>query len=233
MFPENDDEFHEVRIKSVVDDSSGLRVITGEDGWSLGLPAEPKVPIQQGAIARLYGRGIGYPVRGVFVDGERVFYSTREEEEAKHKEQRELAERDAREKYMQGAPERAVRIAALPTAFRERLSRFQRNRPETSWRNEDYEIFVCEEAVKIARHMDAVPDVREPIKAFREYVEAHEAEFGISDQHSGNTFGAAVLLAFFWLRPDDGEELVSKAHAAICPLLGCEDCGCFAVEKAA
>ena len=83
MYPENDNAFNDYTIHDVqslpnkedkIEYSIGL-------GGGLGfyVPAEtPVVPVV-GMPARLYGRGLGYPVRGLFLDGQKVFYATEEE----------------------------------------------------------------------------------------------------------------------------------------------------------
>jgi hypothetical protein len=82
MFPEKDDQFKEHQIESVSQEGDGTFVIQC-DGWSLwcgkDCPVEPKV----GQIARQYGRGIGSTVRGLFIDGTKIWYRT-EAEEAEH-----------------------------------------------------------------------------------------------------------------------------------------------------
>lgn len=49
---------------------------------------------------------------------------------------------------------------------------------------------------------------------------------GLSEDHSGNTFGAACNLAILSLA-QNGSELVERQHAALCPLVGCRVAGCY------
>lgn len=83
MYPTNDTQFKDNVIEGVSSED-GSYVITC-DGWSLwcgkDCPVEPKV----GQVARQYGRGIGSTVRGLFIDGVKVWYRT-ETEEAEHHE---------------------------------------------------------------------------------------------------------------------------------------------------
>jgi hypothetical protein len=86
MYPKNDEEFEDKVITEV-----DKNFITTGDGWSIAIPDDctikrPKV----GEKARFYGKGIGYIVRGLFVNGIKVFYKTpaeqgRIEEEAHRK----------------------------------------------------------------------------------------------------------------------------------------------------
>lgn len=84
-FPADDTQFEEVKIKSVEGDRENGWSLDRTDGWSFfvdaGSPVEPK----PGMVARIYGRGIGAPMRGVFLDGVKVFYRT-ESEDAEHRE---------------------------------------------------------------------------------------------------------------------------------------------------
>ena len=79
----NDDQFQDYVIKSVKPIESGYEI--GHGGWTLFCPAfvgaQPKI----GDALRLYGKGIGYPFRGIFINGVRVFYRT-EAEDAEHDE---------------------------------------------------------------------------------------------------------------------------------------------------
>lgn len=62
MYPANDDQFEETTINKVEKSGDGL--------------TEPK----EGMTARFYGKGIGFNVRGLFLNGNEVFYRTEEQE---------------------------------------------------------------------------------------------------------------------------------------------------------
>lgn len=83
-FPENDDDFEVVTLTNVVQYVWGY-ALTRSDGFSYSLclsdNPESVTPVV-GQTARFYGR-IGYPIRGLFLDGCKVFYRTPEEESAK------------------------------------------------------------------------------------------------------------------------------------------------------
>ncbi len=82
-FPANDTQFEDNVIESVSRDGDSYTITC--DGWSLwcgkDCPIEPKA----GQVARQYGRGIGSTVRGLFIDGVKIWYRT-ESEEAEHSE---------------------------------------------------------------------------------------------------------------------------------------------------
>lgn len=74
----SDDQFEDGAIATVVATDSGWN-ITKADGWSLSIPkydGEPKA----GSTIRVYGKGIGFRFRGVFIDGVKVFYRTTAED---------------------------------------------------------------------------------------------------------------------------------------------------------
>ena len=49
------------------------------------------------------------------------------------------------------------------------------------------------------------------------------------NEHSGNTFGFSVRLAYLMAeRPD----LIAMEHGALCPLVGCKDYGCYSMRAA-
>lgn len=69
-----DNNYSDSRIKSVKETDSTFCLIYG-DGWAFDLPKKYGVLPRQGQLARRYGEK-GQPVRGIFLDGEEVFYRT-------------------------------------------------------------------------------------------------------------------------------------------------------------
>lgn len=77
-----DKQFEDTNITKIEPNADGW-IVTGSHGWSFFIPGyanEPKV----GSTVRLYGKGIGYRFRGMFIDGEKVFYRTKEEDDERH-----------------------------------------------------------------------------------------------------------------------------------------------------
>lgn len=83
MFPKKDSEFKDNIIEGV--SREGESYIITCDGWSLWCGKDCPVAPKVGQTARQYGRGIGSTVRGLFIDGVKVWYRT-EAEEAEHSE---------------------------------------------------------------------------------------------------------------------------------------------------
>jgi len=84
MYPVNDYEYEDKEIKSVKPLERGDFTVTFTDGWSLYIENPPIKP-KPGMMARLYGPGIGSPVRGVYLEGTEVYYRTEKEEEEHRK----------------------------------------------------------------------------------------------------------------------------------------------------
>jgi hypothetical protein len=76
----NDSQFEDVTVKTAKEMLSGGWSIERSDGWSFFVPADSPITPRAGMPVRFYGKGIGFPVRGLFLDGVRVFYRTEDEE---------------------------------------------------------------------------------------------------------------------------------------------------------
>lgn len=85
MYPPNDDQHETLTIASVSPRAAdGSRTIQRSDGFSFYVPPS-EVPIEPGMSARFYGRGLGFTVRGLFINELKVFYRT-EDEDKDHQE---------------------------------------------------------------------------------------------------------------------------------------------------
>lgn len=79
----DDNQFQDDTISEATKHDGGWDLKKG-DGWSLSCPlyeGEPK----PGSTIRLYGKGLGFSFRGIFIDGIKVFYRT-EAEDKEHDE---------------------------------------------------------------------------------------------------------------------------------------------------
>lgn len=197
-----------------------------EKGWEIGFDgrgffcpkSSPVVP-QVGSRARLYGKGFGYTVRGLDIDGQEVFYKTVEEHEAEQQERLKAAKLKRRNEYETARKDYDRRVAALPDVFRQRIEKYRKRGNEWRYEFEPYEIFTCEEAVKIAAYCKTAEGVR----AFHALPFEEQRKAGVSTDHSGNTFGMACRLAMWFV---DKPENVVKEHGALVALVGCKEYGC-------
>ena len=172
----------------------------GFDHLGIGCPDDNcKVAPQVGETVKLFGRGFGYTVRGIEIGGRVYRYQTPEEEEEAHRQWVANLRREEQERWEKNKDSLLARVAALPDMFRDRLNGFLEKDPEfaTAGMGLGYELFVCEQALEIAKHLGSVGAV----EAFRnEGCEQQRVLVPtLDDGHSGNTFGMAVAFAKHYL----------------------------------
>lgn len=195
----------------------------------------PKAKLDAAGIApkagdtiRLYGRGFGAPVRGVDINGVTVYYETEEQyAERNAKEQAAKDDRERADYLAKGKGANDERITKLPVQFQKRIQRFREFSHGWGWRFEGYELFCCEQAVMFAEKLKTVEAVKQFHKWDYETQKQAIPEIDAAG-HSGNTFGCACSLAHMYL---SNPELLPQMHGALCPLVGCEEYGCWAAEK--
>ncbi len=198
--------------------------------------ANPKgLPLPEaGQTVRMYGRGMGYIVRGIVV-GEHVYrYRTEAENEAQRLADIKEADEAKRQKFEDNLPQWNADLLALPEAFRDRILRFTAKKKDWDWDLGPYEMFVCKEAHKIIKALsgNTSEDVSELLADFCKAPRDEQRELlpdMAFDEHSDNTFGAACMLARVYFLD---ESMIPQAHGAACPLVGCKEYGCFAADGA-
>lgn len=195
---------------------------TGEGRMASGTgwPKDPLVQAKKGDRIRIYG-GLGDEIRGIDINGQPAFYRTKAERDRRHQEWLEENERSKEREYQKNRAEMEATVAGLPEAFQRRIARFRAGRADFDKEFLGYELVCCVDAVKIAIALKTP----EAVERFQKlgYKAQMKAVPGLSDQHSGNTFGFAVRLGWLYLaRPDD----VVLEHGALVPLVGCLDYGC-------
>lgn len=212
----SDTEWYEHALEGV-DTHETNYTLKFDGGLCLGCPKVDGLPDPQvGETIRCYGRGFGYAVRGIVVGGRVYRYQTVAEEQAQWERERQENERKAEEKLAATVEETDKRIALLPTLLRERILKFQESGGHSFRRDlEQYELFCCEQAALIAH----------ALKTAEAIVKFHAAGWkeqltlvpGLSDGHSGNTFGMACLLAKLLVAQSDD---VTKVPGALSPIVG-------------
>lgn len=213
-----DTEYEEGVLTEVTAHERGWTL--SQNGTCLGIPKYAGTP-KVGDVARYYGKGFGYPVRGVVIDGVVVYYDTQEGYRAKR--EREQAERDneARDKAFLAKPETDARIANLPEVLRRRIQMFRSANPDFDWRFLSYELMCCEQAQQLAEAMPTPEAIREFSKLpWEGQVKAFPA---LDTGHSGNSFGMMCRLAHHLVTDP---EVAVKEHGALTALVGCDDYGC-------
>jgi hypothetical protein len=220
-----DPQFRDARITKVHGDDEQGWSVTMDDGWSIGIPQESPIRPAPGMTVRLYGEGIGRPVRGMLLDGVEVYYRTAEQQEAAEREWVENNHREKQAAALLAEPETARRIAALPEVMQRRLKKFRDTNPDFDWEYLPYELMCCEDGVKIADALRGEPDAVAALTAFHAAPwDTQIAQVPTLDRgHSGNSFGMACRLAR-WLLTEP--EMAVKDHGALTPLVGCDKYGC-------
>lgn len=221
QFPVNDNSFEEAKIVAVNGDNNGW-MIKRDDGWSFFVPGDSGVTPEVNQTARFYGEGAGFTVRGLFLNGQKVFYRTKEEDQERHRKWCEDKEKQDKEKFEATKELTDHRVSLLPLVFQQRLQRFRDNNPDFRWKFESYELMVCEQAVLFAKRFKTP----EAIKNFYDKPWDIQEEMcpGLDQGHSGNSFGCAIKLATLYVtNPDE----VILEHGALVPLVGCLEYGCF------
>lgn len=218
-FPENDNQFMEHTLTNVT--VEGDRFVLESECGCLSVEKVPGVEPKKGDTCRYYGKGFGYPVRGVYVNGQKLRYQTEEQLDEEHRQNVEKRKQESRDAFERDKAEIDKRVEALPAVFQRRLDRFRAGNPNFRWEFEGYELFSCEQAVVFAEALKT----KEALAEFGKlpYEEQMKLVPAMSDGHSGNTFGAALRLAFWFVT---NPENVVREHGAMVPLVGCKQYGC-------
>jgi hypothetical protein len=82
MYPKDDEQFEDAHVAKVEKNGEGW-LIEKSDGWSIFVPGDSQIVPEAGMPVRLYGKGIGFAVRGMFLAGVKVYYRTEEEDAEK------------------------------------------------------------------------------------------------------------------------------------------------------
>jgi hypothetical protein len=166
----------------------------------------------------------GSTIRGIFANGKQIFYKTDEELGQERKERLDNHEKEKQTKFIEQKDQLDKDYEELPHEFKDRIDRFRKNNPRFRIDFESYEMFCCKEAVKIAKYCQTA----EEIENFKKLDWEEQKKAGVSDGHSGNTFGCALALAYWYVKE---KSMVAKMHGAMAPLVGSEEYG--EIEKVA
>lgn len=187
-----------------------------QDGMCCGLKKKYGVTPKVGDKLTVHTKGGTFgTIRGMDLNGKRIFWKTDEELEQERLEWLANNEREKKDRFEKNKAQMDADYEALPDAFKKRIDRFRENNPDFRVEFESYELFCCMEAVKIADACKTPEKVQE-FKSLN-WDEQMKMVEGLSDGHSGNTFGCAVALAYWYLSDENN---VSKMHGSLSPLVG-------------
>jgi hypothetical protein len=205
-------------IKEVTDSKDWYSIST-TDSTGFGIKKKYGVVPKQGDIVTLYTKNFS-TIRGIDLNGIRIFYKTDEELEQDRIEWLENHEREKQEKFKKNKVKMDKQYNNLPNAFKQRIDRFRANNPRFRIDYESYELFCCEQAIEIAKACKTPEEVK--IFSEKTWEEQQKQVKKLSDGHSGNTFGCACRLAVLYLQ-NEGD--VKKLHGSLSPLVGSEEYG--------
>lgn len=86
-YPENDDQFQEFKLTKAEPCKGGWEGGDGSLGFFIPDCGTGVVPAV-GMLCRMYGKGFGFRFRGIYLDGQKVFYRTEEEDKQHDLEER-------------------------------------------------------------------------------------------------------------------------------------------------
>lgn len=197
-FPLNDGDYEEVTIASArAEEKTGGWSITRGDGWSFFVPKSSPVAPEPGMLARFYPSGVGFSVRGLFLNGQEVFYRTGPDQKRHEREER----------YGKNAADLVRKWDADETIWSITLGGF----------GPGYEQALVIAAVEFAREGLDVPlegDLEQFFRAGWEEVCLHALErikpwfTGLS----GAQYGAAKWLAWQWVHGDGPAFVADKKY---------------------
>ena len=153
---------------------------------------------------------IGTSFFAVVIAGHVAYYETYEQRYDRYQAELEQRRSEARLEF----PERDTRIANLPEEFQERFKKFQRA-PFFREDLEGYELYVCEQAVAIAKRLKTAQKLKHWCRLNSEHQRAFMPE--LDDDHTGNTMYMACGMAYIYLTEP---EKIVKVHGSAAMLTG-------------
>lgn len=214
------------KIEEIRDAETGWQI--SYTGHGLFMSKEYGVEPKAGQQIRVYTVQ-GSLVRGIDLDGEPVYFKSAAELEVEAEERTRKYEEDLQRKFEESREELDATVASLPEPFQRRIQWFRDHNPKFRWEWEAYELSSCVDAVKIAAVATERAESQQPhewISQFRDLSSEKQRKVVPDlayDDHSGNTFGAAVMFALHYVIDP---EWVFYDHGVGVPLAGCEDYGC-------
>ena len=194
---QKDKQYYEYCIAEI-DDDNDCWLLKVSDGGHISCPKIKNFTPAVGMLAKFYGKGTGYTVRGIEIDGHIMFYRTEKEADQDHKEWCESRKRERIEYYNRNVEKYQEDYKNLPKYFQERMDRLIAKSPNDRHDWEPYELFILLQAAGIAKYLKSV----EAIEEWKKFSFDKQKEMvpTLDDGHSGNTYGCAVGFAKLFLK---------------------------------
>ena len=214
------ENYQETRtITEVTDGKEMISISTG--GMCCGLYKKYGVMPKVGDELTVHTKGGSFgTIRGMDLNGKKIFWKTDDELEAERVEWLRKNEEDKQEKFKKQEKSLDASYNKLPKCFQERIDKYRNNNPRFRVDYESYEMFCCEQAVEIAKACKTAEGVQEFQKL--EWDKQKKKVKKLSDGHSGNTFGGSVHLAYWYLQQPEN---VVKMHGSLATLVGSDAYG--------
>lgn len=192
-----------------------------QNGMCCGLKKKYGVKPIVGDKLTVHTKGSSFgTIRGMDLNGDVIFWFSDEELEIQRKEWLDANENKKQLKFKEKVAEMDEKYNNLPDIFKKRIDKFRANNDRFRIDYEDYEVFCCEQAFLIANACKTKEAVQEfKNKDWKDQIKEVD---GLSDGHSGNTFGASCQLAYLYL---DNPDNVIKLPGALSPLVGSKEYG--------
>jgi len=192
-----DNEFYDHALEKVSDYDKDSWELTINRGSMICCVKRGGFVPMPGMTTRFYGKGFGYPVRGIEIEGHIMYYRTPAQAEADHKKMCKQMDKEAKERFKKNKKRNEKDYKSLPYVYKKRMDRLRFKSPNDRYDWEPYEMFILVQSAEIAKHLKTV----ECIDKWKDisWEEQKKAVPMLSDSHSGNTFGAAVHLAKMYL----------------------------------
>lgn len=206
-------------ITEVRESSDWFEILCGCQGC--GLKKEYGITPKVGDSLTVHTKGGAFgTIRGMDLNGKQIFWKTDEDLETERLEWLRKNEEEKQQRYKDNVATMDEQYNALPKCFQERIDKFRANNDRFRIDYESYELFCCEQAIVIANGCKTTEGIKE--FADKKWDEQLKQVPELSDGHSGNTFGAACHLAYWYL---SNPENVVKMHGALSPLVGSDEYG--------
>ena len=166
-------------------------------------------------------------IRGIKLNDNLLFYKTDEELEDEHKNFVKKMNDDKIEKYKKNRSILNDKYLDLPSIFKTRINKFRKNNPYFRVEFEQAEMFVIEQAIEVLKTIKTVEELQE----FSELSFEKQKKLvpNIDGEHSGNTFGITMKIAYWYLKDIN---VVPRVPGAMEYLVGSKDYGGVYNEEA-
>lgn len=186
-------------IQSATDDGKHYDIHL-EDGVVFGLAkkhlSRGKIVPQAGDTITLHTYG-GSSIRGVDLNGKKLYYHTTEQLEADRQKWLAKRQKEKEASFKKNVKRLDKSYDKLPDAFKRRFDRFRAKDPNFRVDAEAYEMFCCEQAVLIANTCKT-PEKVKAFHALQDWSEKEKMVPGIIDG-SYHTHQCAINLAYWFL----------------------------------